>query len=191
MSSDTDWLDEEVVKTPAVRKRRRANKTKRPKSLVMAERSLTLPQRYYVRMLVESITIAEAERRMADAGFIFNRTTYWTWRKMPDFVEALAHTQDWQVRAHGINKPGLMLDAEKIKQFALENKPILYKGEATGFEEKELGTAIRALEFQGKGLGITDPDQRGVKVNIDIDFSGRAAGVTIEGESETMVVEDG
>lgn len=189
-SSDTDWLDEETSKLP-VRRTRRTSRVKRPKPLILAERKLTSEQRYYVRMLTESLTVAEAERRMASTGYPKRcRETYWRWRQKPDFAEALSLMTDWQLKAYGISKERLIMDAEKIKQHALEEQPILYKGDATGYMERELGIAMRAVEFQGKGLGITDPDQRGVKVNIDIDFSGRAAGVTIEGEfEETMAVE--
>ena len=187
MSSDTDWIYDD--KKAVVAKPRQASKKRRPKALIRAERALSLPQRFYVRLLVESETIAIAERRMSDAGYNFNRATYYRWRQHPNFIAALNETQDWMFKAHGITKERLMLDAEKIKQNALEERPILYKGDDTGFKEQELGTALRAVEFQGKGLGITDPDQRGVKVNIDIDFSGRAAGVTIEGDSETLAVE--
>lgn len=191
MSSDTDWLDTELSKpNSVVRRTRRTSRKKRPQALILAERKLTPEQRYYLRMIAESLTIVEAERRMVSTGYPKRaRETYWRWRQRPDFAEALSLTTDWQLKAYGISKERLMLDAEKIKQHALEEQPILYKGDDTGFRERELGIALRAVEFQGKGLGITDPDQRGVKVNIDIDFSGRPAGMTIEGDSETLAVE--
>ena len=187
--SETDWIYD-TSKTAVAKKPRRAARTHRPKELILAERDLSLEQRYYLRMLTESTTFAEAERRMAAAGYTERvRETYWRWRQNPKFAVALGLTQDWVFQCSSISKSRLMLDAEQIKQEALTPKDILYKGEATGHKELELGTALRAVEFQGKGLGITDPDQRGVKVNIDIDFSGRAAGLTIEGESETLAVD--
>jgi len=186
---DTDWLDAAERKAVGVPKPPRASRKRRPKALVLAERNLSLPKRYYLRMLVESTSIAMAQRRMQDAGYNFNRTTYWRWQTEPDFADALSELQEWDYKCSVINKSRLMLDAEKIKQHALEETDILYKGDATGHKERDLGIALRAVEFQGKGLGITDPDQRGVKVNIDIDFSGRVEGIEIDGEFETLSVE--
>ena len=126
------------------------------------------------------------------AGFSYNQSTFCRWRQQPDFAECITQLQEWQFKIHGIDKSRLIMDAEKIKQEALGDRPILYKGEATGYKDKDLGTAIRALDFQGKALGITDVQTAGVKVNIDIDFSGRAEGVdgvVIEGDSETLAVE--
>ncbi len=219
-SLETDWMDAEETSQESVapkklpiaikqksvvkRKPRKASRTHRPKDLILAERDLSLEHRYYIRMIAESHTFGEAERRMTSAGWPkHDRATYWRWRQEPDFAEALALTQDWQYKCANITKAQLMLDAQKVKELALTPTPILYKGDAAGYRDEdgifheytevELGVALRAIEFQGKGLGITDPDQRGVTVNIDIDFSGRVDGidaVPIEGEfEETMVVD--
>lgn len=193
MSTDTDWLDaEETPSRKAVAKPRRATKKgRRPVAMVRALRALTQEKRYFLQMLLESMTYREAEDRHKAAGYPKrDRATYWRWRQEPVFAEALGHAQDYQLQVSQLSKARLMSDAENIKQEALTPKPILYKGRKTKHKEVDLGAAMRAVEFQGKGLGITDPDQRGIKVNIDIDFSGRAEGVTIEGEvEETMVVD--
>ena len=195
MSTDTDWLDaEETPSRKAVGKPRRASKKRRPVALIRAERTMNLEHRCYLNLLAESLTFLEAEKRLVATGYKKrDRATYWRWRQQPDFAEALGLLQDWQFQCSQVSKARLMSDAEKIKQHALTPQPILYKGKATKHKEIDLGAAMRAIEFQGKGLGITDPDQRGVKVNIDIDFSGRAAGVTIEAEDgefeETLAVD--
>ncbi len=196
MSFDTDWMDAEEAPQELVapKKPRRLSKNRRPAALVKAERSLSLEQRYYVRMLTESNTYREAQKRLINAGFPKrDRATYWRWRQNDKVAEALSLLQDWQYACSHISKARLVSDAEKIKQIALRPKPILYKGKATKFKEVDTGVALRAVEFQGKAIGINDPDQRGVTVNIDIDFSGRVDGIDvepIEGEfEETMAVD--
>ena len=43
--------------------------------------------------------------------------------------------------------------------------------------------------YVASGLDIDDANTEDFETNIDIDYSGRAAGVTIEGDSETLAVE--
>ena len=173
-----------VVKDPgqAVMQKRR----QRPKALIRAERKLTPIQRFYARMLVETETIAAAERRMADAGYKADRATYYRWRKMPRFVEAVHLNQDYLFDCLGISKQRILTDAEKIKQMALTPQAILHQGKDTGFREFELGTALRALELQGKGVGLQDSAMDRVHVNIDMEFSGRVDGVDVKEGSDII-----
>ncbi len=167
-----------------------AKRKQRPKELVRAERKLTPIQRFYARMLVETETIAAAERRMVDAGYRTDRSTYYRWRKMPRFVEVVHLTQNYLFECLGISKERILNDAEKIKQIALTPQPILHQGKSTGFEEVQLGTALRALELQGKGVGLNDGDANRVQVNIDIDFSGRVDGVDVQtGPDDPDIIE--
>lgn len=189
--SDLDWLDEPPalpVKDKRTVKVAARKPKKRPPELIKAERALTMQQRLYLRWILETNTLAEADRRMKQAGYPADRSTLWRWRNKPEFIEALELMRDWQFKAAGFSKNKVLLDAEKIKEMALTPKPVLYKGEATGYDEVDLGAALRAAELQGKGLGLMDREQHGVVVNVDIDFSGRAD-VIIEGESETLAVE--
>ena len=164
----------------------RGQKFQRPKELIEFERTMLPAKRLYARFLVESLTVAEANKRFSETGYRYTRTTLAAWRnrdikfcRLVRLLEAVALEQI------GITKDKVMLDAEKLKLFAMEPKPILYKGEDTGFEEVNLGAALRALELQGKGVGLTDTQQQKAQVNINIDFSGRQEnpGVTIEGEA--------
>lgn len=192
LTGELDWLDEEEpVKPPARDLPAVRTKSKKRKSaeLTTALRRLTMRQRFYLKLLLESMTVKEADNKLRMAGWRGNRTTLWRWRAMPKFVEAMELARNDQFERSGISKEKVMLDAEKIREEALTPKPILYKGEATGFEEVELGAALRALELQGKGVGISDLDQSRVQVNIDIDFSGRAEGLDFDGECETLSVE--
>ena len=205
MSEDFGWLDgnadvdfsgpvavekpltvQDPGKKVLVTKRRR-----RPPELVRAERKLTPIQRFYARMLVETETISAAELRMGHAGYKVDRSTYYRWRKMPVFIEVLHLSQSYLFDCLGISKERVMNDAEKIKQIALTPQPILHQGRDTGFREIQLGAALRAIELQGKGVGLNDGDANRIQVNIDIDFSGRVDGIdagedsdVIEGEFE-------
>ncbi len=199
MSDDFDWMEESEdidfsgpaekpvakVRDPGqaiMRKRRQ-----RPVELVREERKLTPVQRFYMRMLVETETIIAADRRMKDAGYTTDRTTFWRWRRNPQFSKTLELNQKYVFDCLGISKERIMNDAEKIKQIALTPQPILHAGRDTGHKEVELGAALRALEMQGKGIGLSDNEQQRVQVNIDIDFSGRIDGVdVIEGEAERV-----
>lgn len=201
MHSDFDWMTEGdvdfsgPVKTVVVKEKDPGaelikKRKRRPVELVRAERKLTPAQRFYVRMLVETETIAAAERRMVDAGFRMDRTTFYRWRQLPAFSETVHLMQSWVFECLGISKERVMNDAEKIKQIALTPQPVLYQGKKTGFDEVQLAAALRALELQAKGIGLQDTAAQRVQVNIDIDFSGRVDGVdvleddVIEGEFE-------
>jgi hypothetical protein len=84
--------------------------------------------------------------------------------------------QKERVNSLVVNKDKILSDAEKAKQIALLPKQILYKGTRTGEEEVNVGAYIRALELQGKAIGVGGDDGQKVQVNIDIDYSGRVEG---------------
>lgn len=180
--SDFDWLDgeqegaKEIVDAaldkvaPAPIKPRRK---RRPAELIKAEKSLTPAQRYFARCLLESETIQQAQDAFRRSGYRVNRTTLYRWRKQPKFIKVLHLMQNYLFESLGIDKAKVMLDAEKIKENALTPRPILYKGEETGYDEIELGAALRALELQAKGIGIGTQESQRVVVAIDIDFTGR------------------
>lgn len=192
--SEFGWLDGAGKKPAAARKSQQisVSRARRPKALIMADRKLTPEQRLYKRFLVETETVGAANRRMKDAGFQRDRATLYRWRTTPTFAEALQLEQDYMLKCAGIDKARLLNDAQKIKEIALTPKPILYKGAPTGFSDVELGSAMRAVEFQGKAIGLFGDETNRVQVNIDIDFSGRidnGPDDAIDGEAETLSVE--
>lgn len=180
---DFDWLAEKENPSSLPMPVRPKNpRMKRPKALIEAERKLTPAMRMYLRFLIESPTVKVAEKKMDDAGFTFDRGTYWRWRRRPDFIQAQELGIEYVAKSIGISKARTLLDAEKVKELALEEQPIMRKGEIVGYSA-ELGTAMRAIEFQGKALGIGNEERQRVQVSIDIDFSGRdERATTIEGE---------
>lgn len=187
MSDEFDWLEtDEKMEAPAAQPLAplKPKRKRRPAELVKAEKALTPAQRYYVRCILESETLQRANRAFYDSGYKCDRVTLYRWRMHPKFIKALKLSQDYLFESLGLDKSKVMLDAEKLKQLALTPRPILHKGEYTGFDEIELGAALRALELQAKGVGIGNEDKQRVVVAIDIDFSGRRddVGVTIDGE---------
>lgn len=180
-SSDSpEMLERKRIARERLQKKR--SRRKRPTELIQAERQLRPVERLYARLLVHSVTIKEANERMAAAGYTFSDDTLRKWRQKPDFVAAQSAIQDYALQTMGLSKEKVLMDAERIKELALEETDILYKGEPTGYKERQLGAALRALELQGKGVGIHDRDPTNVVVNLDIDFSGRQKDVVIEGE---------
>lgn len=187
--NDFDWLegetDEETESVMTGEIQPAPKRKKRPTDLIRAERKLTFVQRFYMDCLMQCSTLAEAQRKMTEAGYNVDRSTLWRWRQNPNFGYALDLARKHLCDVMGVSKESVLLDAEKIKQMALTPRPRLYKGKHTGYEEVELGTALRALELQGKGVGIQDGEANRVQVNIDIDFSGRQdgidEGVTVDG----------
>jgi hypothetical protein len=89
--------------------------------------------------------------------------------------------QNQKAAGMGFSKEKILLDAEKAKELALTPQPVLFQGQPTGETEVELGAYIRALELQGKALGIGSEESQKVQVNIDIDYSGRVEGNVIDG----------
>jgi len=153
-----------------------SKKSKREPALVVAERKLKPTQRFYARALLECDSYAHAERVMKLAGYPCERTTLYRWRCHPDFVKAFKLMQAEKVESLVVNKDKILSDAEKAKEIALNPKAILYKGVPTGHEEVNVGAYIRALELQGKAIGVGQDEGQKVQVNIDIDYSGRVEG---------------
>lgn len=182
--SEFDWIDDSVeVKALApVSASARKKKRTRSEELILAERALMPAQRAFLYLLIETPTMAAAHRRLRDAGYSFDRSTLWRWRKSYKFAHALELAKNYALEQLGVNQGKILLDAEKIKELALEPTPVLWRGKPTGYHERELGTALQALELQRKAAGIGGDSAQAVQVNVDIDFSGRVEHPLIEGE---------
>ena len=186
-----NWLESdgeaEDVPGKGIKVPKTHSKRNRPRELILAERKLDPLKRAYARFIVDAESIDQADKWLCEyAGRNYNRVTLYRWRRDDDFATAVRLMQDRVYEQTGINKARLLNDAEKIKQNALTPRPVLFKGKATGHTEQELGVAMRALEFQGKAVGINDNEGARVLVNVDIDFSGRAdmpQATVIEGET--------
>ncbi len=160
---------------PEVKKARRAAKeAKRAErlALVQASRALTYVQRLTIEALLHSLTQRDAIAKLQAAGLDVDTKHVTRWLRQANFIEAL-QTRSTQIAAE-LTKDSVLVNAKKILEEALTPKPILHKGEDTGFREIELGTALNANEQIGKALGAFNKDESGKQIVVlDIDFSGR------------------
>lgn len=181
MSGDFDWLDAETPSTSKKitekknpKKITSNGKDRRPRDLIVAERALRPEQRLYARFLVETRIEGEAEQKMQLMGYGFRDDVFYGWRRQPKFIRALNLLKQYTYESLAITREHVLLETENVRREAMTPKPILFKGEETGHEEIQLGAAMRALELQGKAVGLADPQNQGQVVNINIDFSGRS-----------------
>jgi hypothetical protein len=141
------------------------------RELVEGLRALRHEQRLFLHALLASSSFTEAHRKLAESGIVLKRETTARWTRSPIFVNAWRLLEKAYVR--NITKDGVIAKTQAVIEHSMTPKPILYKGKATGFEEVDVGAAIRALELQGKAVGAWADEQQKVAVSIDIDFSGR------------------
>jgi hypothetical protein len=182
---DTSWLDEpkknpliallEDDVTPATKYAVIPDGTD-PKYLaaVKAATKLRPHQRKYIRMLVKHGGVQSSATREYNKTAIkkLGQGTTFRWMHNPDFCTALAAARDSYLAVAGTDVASVLAKSQHVLDKALTPKPVLYKGEDTGFREHDLGTAARMIEFQGKAAGIgADENKARVTVQI-IDMSG-------------------
>jgi hypothetical protein len=141
-------------------------------SVAEAFRDLTFVQRVAVDALLSSPTRAGAVRRLQANGVEVDDKQIVTWMKQPRFHAALQARAD-QLAAR-VTKSSVIVNAKNLFEEAMTPKPILFKGDDTGFQEVELGAALQANEQMAKAIGAFVPEVSGKTVVVlDIDFSGR------------------
>lgn len=178
----------------AIATRRKARKARTPERIESTRSRYALP--YKKRMAIEALlhnsTVREAAEAMQRLGFDVEPNNLSQWRRQPEFIRAF-RAREIELAA-SISKETVVLNAAKLFEEALKPRPILHKGEDTGFEEIELGHALTANEQMGKATGAFAKDEAGrTVVVIDIDFSGRKNPVqelVIEGEYTESLVEN-
>jgi hypothetical protein len=157
-----------LAKGVALRRKRSAEEI----ADVLTQYNLPVQQRVAIRAMMSTSNKAEALRLLKKHGVEITRMTLDRWLKRTDFKEALFRAEC--AVARNVSKENVLRKTEALLEEAMTPKPILYKGEHTGFEEVELGTATRLVELQGKAAGLfNDEHQTKVAVMVDIDFSGR------------------
>lgn len=158
------------------------------KSLTEALAALEWRQRLAIEALLRSATRPEAFRKLTEAGMVVERKEFDRWLRNPQFVAA------WRLRelvvAKQITKEAVQLKAEAVLEEAMKGEPII--GRLGPDEEgvigyrKDLSSALRAIEIQGKSVGAFGTDAAiQVGILVDIDFSGRKdapAAEVVEGE---------
>lgn len=151
-------------------------KRKLMKAVDEAMGALGEPQRIYLDALMESVTKMEARvKLLVSTGREYDRATCWRWAKSKKFQKALSLRRVLALEDAGITKNGVLLKTQALLGKAMENKPILYKGEPTGFYEYDSTTAAKMIELQGRHLRVWGTDDNAAKavVHVDIDFTGR------------------
>lgn len=153
---------------PRKKKKRDANAIETIKSI----RELAPVQRLAIDALLNSVTRSDALRKLEAAGVRVDRSTLHRWMKLPAFIRA------WKLREQAIaalvTKDTVIVNAGNLLEEALRERPVLHRGEDTGFTEIELGHALTANEQLGKAIGAFGQNQDGkTTIVIDIDFSGR------------------
>lgn len=124
-------------------------------------------------------------------GAVTNRHTLSRWRQSATYKMAMELAQQHLLENdEAFTRNGVLHRNEHIFQEAMEKKPILYKGVPTGYEERNLGSAIQALDQRSKILKLYDDDKSNAVVNLNIDF-GSYGGGTIEGEAVEVTKSQG
>lgn len=174
--------------TPSVTRRKPVDAER--KTLADALSALSWQQRLAIDALLRSATRPAAFNMLRDAGMVVERREFDRWLKNPKFVAA------WRLRelaiTKNITKESIQLKTESILEEAMAGTPIIGRvgpdqEDIIGYR-KDLPSALRAIELQGKTVGAFGNDGAiQVGVLIDIDFSGRkdlpvVAAEVVEGE---------
>lgn len=181
---ELDWLelDSEQVKavvhaavmddaTPANRKAPApTDLPEREARLVQSLRRLKPVQRAYLRAYVAAGCVrASATRALRHRGLKLPDSSAVTrWFHKPDFRIALDLMKKVYLDTAGIDPAGVLLKATQVYEKSMAPKPILYKGEPTGYEEYDPANAMRAVEFLGKVNRMTSGDEAGTRVTLNI-----------------------
>lgn len=190
LSDDTAWLDgdEELVNVKAITEaaQRVVKRTETQEAYIRAKRQLPPAHRILLEALLVCPSISEAYDVASEMlNRRFERTTFYRWRQNGSFKLAMELAQRALLESHeAFTREGATHRNEQVYQAAMEPKPVLYKGEPTGFFQRDLGHALTALDQRNKMLGLYKDEQRDVAVNLNIDFG--SYGETIEGEFEDV-----
>lgn len=186
MSADDDWL--ETGLTPAeVREvvtaavfddiSPRRTDTKPPAGmpaieakLVVAMRALRPIQRTYLRAYISAGCNRPSATRALNARKIAlpDPSVVTRWFQRPDFQLALGLMKRVYLDSAGLDPESVMLKAGQVYETAMTPQPILYMGEPTGFEEVDLSSAMRSVEFLGKVHKMTSGDDGGARVTLHV-----------------------
>lgn len=138
--------------------------------LVAAMRSLRPVQRIYLRAYIQAgCNRSAATRALNKRGIDLPDSSAVTrWFGRPDFKLALDLMKKLYLDTAGLDPDSVMLKAGRIHDEAMTPKPILYMGEPTGFEEIDLSSAMRSVEFLGKVHKMTTGDEAGTRVTLHV-----------------------
>lgn len=138
--------------------------------LVAAMRAVTPVQRAYLRAYIQcGCNRPAATRSISKRGISLPDGSVITrWFQRPDFKLALDLMKKLYLDTAGLDPDSVLLKAGRIHDEAMTPKPILYMGEPTGFEEMDLSSAMRSVEFLGKVHKMTTGDEAGTRVTLHV-----------------------
>ena len=184
-AEDEDWLGElapeqvrEVVKAAVFDDATPREKGAKPPAglpalegrLVAAMRALRPVQRAYLRAYIQAGCNRPAATRSINKRGISlpDGSVITRWFQRPDFKLALDLMKKLYLDTAGLDPDSVLLKAGRIHDVAMTPQPILYMGEPTGFEEVDLSSAMRSVEFLGKVHKMTTGDEAGTRVTLHV-----------------------
>lgn len=138
--------------------------------LVAAMRALKPVQRTYLRAYIQTGCIRSAATRALNKRGIGlpDSSAVTRWFGRPDFKLALDLMKKLYLDTAGLDPDSVMIKAGRVHDEAMTPQPILYMGEPTGFEQVDLSSAMRSIEFLGKVHKMTSGDEAGTRVTLHV-----------------------
>jgi hypothetical protein len=87
-------------------------------------------------------------------------TTDRVWLENQHFARALELSRELVHITSGVSLANVLAEAKNVLAEALKPQPVLHQGRDTGFREKDLASALRAIELLGKHVGAWGRDDR-------------------------------
>lgn len=171
------WLDEEapVRATPVIPRALPENAAERNEMVEAAWKGLRGKQQQYLQALrFHSFNQAATLRALELSGDSVNRGTIHRWTHEDADFKLVLNAMKAIAREEVVDPDQLLLQANHIAEQALAPKPILHKGEPTGFYEQNLDTALRATELTMKTQKMLGADQE------DKVFGGRSIQLVVQ-----------
>lgn len=156
------WLDDEAPArvTPLIPKALPDDVATRNVLVETAWAGLRGKQQQYLQALrFHSFNKAATLRALEHSGDSVNRATIHRWTQEDEDFKLVLLAMKAVAREEVVDPDSLLLQANHIAEEALKPKPILHKGEATGFFEQNLGDALRATELVMKTQKMLGNDQ--------------------------------
>jgi hypothetical protein len=138
--------------------------------LVAAMRALKPVQRTYLRAYIQAgCNRSAATRALNKRGIgLPDSSAVTRWFGRPDFKLALDLMKKLYLDTAGLDPDSVMIKAGRVHDEAMTPQPILYMGEPTGFEQVDLSSAMRSIEFLGKVHKMTSGDEAGTRVTLHV-----------------------
>lgn len=127
-------------------------------------------QRTFIRALVQEAGDIPSALRVFNARhktkLSHNQVSRWNYN--PDYKLSLQTAKNYFLDLHGIDPSSVLLRSMKVYSEAMDPKPVLHQGRATGYYERELGTAARIVSDQAKWAGLEKEDNNAGRVRVRI-----------------------